>query len=77
MSPVLGLYEFWKQFEAAEKVRYYQASSSEMYGKVQEVPNLRPLRFGHGLLMPVQRFMLIGSQLIIVSLTIWQVWGYF
>jgi GDPmannose 4,6-dehydratase len=38
-----------------EKVRYYQASSSEMYGKSRKFPNLRPLRFGHDLLMLVQK----------------------
>ena len=53
-----------------EKVRYYQASSSEMYGKVQEVPQLETTPFWPRRHMPVLRFMLIGSQLIIVSLTI-------
>ena len=43
-----------------EKVRYYQASSSEMYGKVQEVPQIEPLRSGLGRLMRVLRFMLTG-----------------
>ena len=50
-----------------EKVRYYQASSSEMYGKVQEVPQVETHLFGLARHMHVLRFMLTGLLLIIVS----------
>ena len=41
---------FWKPFGSGlvTKVRYYQASSSEMFGKVQEVPQVETTLFGLG-----------------------------
>ena len=43
-----------------EKVRYYQASSSEMYGMVQEVPQTEKLPSGPDLHTLALRYLLTG-----------------
>lgn len=52
------------------KIRFYQASTSEMFGKVQEIPRLKRLRFGRVLPMVLPSFMLIGLRSTIVRVTI-------
>ena len=44
----------------SNKCRFYQASSSEMFGMVQEVPQTEKLHFIHVLLTVVQRSMPTG-----------------
>jgi GDPmannose 4,6-dehydratase len=42
------------------KVKFYQASTSELFGKVQEVPQVKKLHSIHAHLMELQNFMVIG-----------------
>ena len=42
------------------KTKFYQASTSELYGLVQETPQNEKLLFTQEVLMPLQNFMLIG-----------------
>ena len=44
-----------------KKTKIYQASTSELYGKVQEVPQTEKLLFIRAHLMPLQKCMPIGS----------------
>ena len=43
-----------------KKTKFYQASTSELYGSVQETPQRKRHRFIHGLLMRLLNFIRIG-----------------
>lgn len=51
-----------------KKTRFYQASTSELYGLVQEIPQKKQLLFIRVLLMLWQKCTLTGSQLTTVNL---------
>lgn len=63
----LNILEAVRILGLTEKTRVYQASTSELFGKVQEVLKKKQLHFILGLLMELQRFMDFGLQRIIVS----------
>ena len=48
----------------SKKTKYYQASTSELYGLVQQVPQSETTPFTHVRHMPWQNCIVIGSQLI-------------
>lgn len=52
------------------EIRFYQASTSEMFGKVQEVPQTETTLFTHEVLMELQNYMLTGLRSIIVKVMI-------
>ena len=56
----LRLLEAIRILKMTGKTKFYQASTSELYGKVQETPQKRPLHFIRGALMPLPSFMLTG-----------------
>ena len=53
-----------------KKIKFYQAGTSEMYGKVQEIPQSEKLISIQEVHTPQQNYMLIGLQLTIEKLTI-------
>ena len=56
----LRLLEAIRILKLENKTRIYQASTSELYGKVQEVPKLKQHHFIQDLLMQLLKCMLIG-----------------
>ena len=49
------------KFHGYEKLtKFYQAGTSEMFGKVQEIPQTEKRHFIQEVLMGLQKFMLIG-----------------
>ena len=56
----LRLLEAIKSLKLVDHTKFYQASTSELYGLVQETPQSERTPFIQGVLMELQKFMLIG-----------------
>lgn len=65
----LRLLEAIRRAGLVDSCRYYQASSSEMFGKVQEVPRWKPRNFGPAAPMVARKCMLSGLRSITESPT--------
>ena len=64
----LRLLEAIRMEGLTKKTKFYQASTSELYGKVLEVPQTEQTPFYPRSLTPFQNFLLTGQQLIIEKL---------
>ena len=66
----LRMLEALRILKMADRVRFYQASTSELYGKVQTVPQMKKRHSTHAVLMLLPNFMPIGLRSIIVRHTV-------
>ena len=67
----LRILEAIRILKLEKKTKYYQASTSELYGSVQETPQTEKTPFILEALMELQNFMLIGLQSIIEKLMVY------
>jgi GDPmannose 4,6-dehydratase len=66
----LRLLEAIRSLRLQDKTKFYQASTSELFSKVQEIPRLKRHRSIPGRHMPQPNYTPIGSRLTIVRPTV-------